>query len=82
MPARKLEDMFNDLENLPEHSVISFVHGGRFTYVAIKVRGTWYTSATERNKNIELTMSSNDLATALILDGCTYLQRVVNWMDV
>lgn len=61
-------DMFHvadRLESLDQGATIRWVMHQRFTYLAIKVRGIWYTTATEENTVVGQKLTDSGLAQVL-----------------
>lgn len=61
-------DLTDRLLALRDGAVIQWVMHGHFQYVAIKVRGAWYTSATEGNTSLGKIVNSHELAYAMHKD--------------
>lgn len=67
------DELRHNLERIGENEPIMWLVQGRYTYVAVKVRGKWYTTATEDNTYFDCIMSSKSLTEAMIRNDCTDL---------
>lgn len=71
-------ELTDNLLHLPDGSVIRWQLHGRFTYVAIKVRGQWYTTATESNNVVDQIINSHELAYVLYRENAQPAVEVVS----
>lgn len=82
MPGRTVEELEDYLRYAEDFTVLRWLQDGRFTYAALKTNDQWYTTATERNKYIHLTMTHWDLAVALVAAGVEELEQAITWSRV
>lgn len=72
----------DDLTDMDQGVTIRWVMHGRFTYLALKVREFWYTTATEENTIVGQRLSCMELARILNDEHSKDFSIVKDWADI
>lgn len=77
-----LHEVTDELTILDQGAVIRWVMHKRFTYIAIRVRESWYTTATEENTIVGQKLTSVELARVLMDEHSESFSIVKDWIGL
>lgn len=77
-----LHEVTDELTVQDQWAVIRWVMHKRFTYIAIRVRESWYTTATEENTIVGQKLTSVELARVLMDEHSEDFSIVKDWVGL